>query len=62
MRTTSPQRVLAKAQAISSASTTPIGNSALIFSAACTLGESLQKPSGMAGICAACGWISGLPR
>ena len=30
--------------------------------AARTGGESLQSPSGMAGICGACGWISGLPR
>ena len=35
---------------------------ALIDSAAATAPESDQPPSGMAGICGACGWISGLPR
>jgi hypothetical protein len=27
-----------------------------------TTGESLQPPSASGGSCAACGWISGLPR
>jgi hypothetical protein len=42
MRTTRPQRVLAKAQAISQRQQHADGNSALTCSAACTLGESLQ--------------------
>jgi len=62
MRTVSPQRVLRKAQAISSAMATPTGNGALMRSAACTAGVSLRKPRSIAGICGACGCISGLPR
>ena len=38
----------------------PTRNSALIFSAACTCGESLQSPSGIDGSCGACGWMKRL--
>ena len=62
MRTTNPGRVLAKPQCNSAASATPSGNSALMDSADCTCCDALQAPSGIDGICAAWGWISGLPR
>ena len=62
MRSTRPKRVFLKPQASSTASATPMGNSALMASALCTEGELLQAPSAMDGICGACGWISGLPR
>jgi hypothetical protein len=62
MRTTRPQRVRVKPQAISPASSTPSGKSALTDRAVCTCGEALQAPSASEGICGACGWISGLPK
>ncbi|CKU81539.1 Uncharacterised protein [Mycobacterium tuberculosis] len=62
MRTSRPARVRAKPHHSSTASATPMGTSALSCSAERTTVLSLQKPSGIAGICGACGWMSGLPR
>ena len=50
-----------KAQYTAKAKITPMTNSGLIDSAACTAGWLVQPPSSMAGRSGALGWIKGLP-